>query len=88
MDGGGGFLGVERSVTGRRWRQRLGDDRLGLALAQRLGLPEIIGRVLASRGIDAETADGFLSPTLREQLPDPSIFKDMDLAVARQGAAG
>ncbi len=87
MDGGGGFLGVERSVTGRRWRQRLGDDRLGLALAQRLGLPEIIGRVLASRGIDAETADGFLSPTLREQLPDPSIFKDMDLAVARLARA-
>ena len=83
MDDGGGFLGVERSLTGRRWRQRLADDRIGLALAQRLAVPEIVGRVLAARGIDAESAERFLSPTLREQLPDPSGFKDMDAAVAR-----
>ena len=83
MGEGGGFLGVERSLTGRRWRQRLADDRVGLALAQRLAMPEILGRVLAARGIDAESAERFLAPTLREQLPDPSSFKDMDAAVAR-----
>jgi single-stranded-DNA-specific exonuclease len=83
MGEGGGFLGVERSLTGRRWRQRLADDRIGLALAQRLSVPEILGRVLAARGVDADTAERFLSPRLREQLPDPSGFKDMDVAVAR-----
>ncbi|HXA72285.1 MAG TPA: single-stranded-DNA-specific exonuclease RecJ [Stellaceae bacterium] len=83
MGEGGGFLGVERSLTGRRWRQRLADDRVGLALAQRLSVPEILGRVLAGRGVDADTAERFLSPRLREQLPDPSGFKDMDVAVAR-----
>src|ERR1051326_2980169 len=83
MGEGGGFLGVERSLTGRRWRQRLADDRVGLALAQRLAIPEILGGVLAARGIDAESAERFLAPTLREQLPDPSGFKDMDAAVAR-----
>jgi len=83
MGEGGGFLGVERSLTGRRWRRRLADDRVGLALAQRLAMPEILGRVLAARGIDAESAERFLAPTLREQLPDPSSFKDMDAAVAR-----
>jgi single-stranded-DNA-specific exonuclease len=83
MGEGGGFLGVERSLTGRRWRQRLADDRVGLALAQRLSVPEILGRVLAGRGVDADTAERFLNPRLREQLPDPSGFKDMDVAVAR-----
>jgi single-stranded-DNA-specific exonuclease len=87
MGEGGGFLGVERSLTGRRWRQRLADDRLGLALAQRLAVPEILGRVLAARGVDAESAERFLSPTLREQLPDPSGFKDMDAAAARLARA-
>jgi len=87
MGEGGGFLGVERSLTGRRWRQRLADDRLGLALAQRLAVPEILGRVLAARGVDAESAERFLSPTLREQLPDPSGFKDMDAAVRRLARA-
>ena len=77
------FLGVERSLCGRRWRQRLGDDRAGLTLAQRLGVPEILGRVLAARGVDADGAERFLNPTLRDQLPDPSAFRDMDRAIER-----
>jgi len=54
-----------------------------MMLAQRLGLPEIVGRVLAARGVDAETAPRFLAPALRDWLPDPSAFRDMDRAVAR-----
>jgi len=76
-------LGVERSLTGRRWRPRLADDRAGLALAQRLALPEIVGRVLAARGVSAEAAQGFLAPRLRQALPDPSCLQDLDRAVAR-----
>jgi single-stranded-DNA-specific exonuclease len=81
------FLGVERSLMGRKWRQRAGDDRAGLALAQQLGLPEIIGRLLAARGVGVEQAERFLAPTLRDFLPDPSHLKDMDKAVARLAAA-
>ncbi len=77
------FLGVERSLTGRRWRVRPGDERLGIAIAQRFSLPEIIGRLLAGRGIGPEAAEGFLNPRLRELLPDPSRFKDMDKAAER-----
>jgi single-stranded-DNA-specific exonuclease len=77
------FLGVERSLTGTRWRRRGGDDRLGLALAQRHGVPELIGRILAARGIDLDAADAFLNPTLRALLPDPLRLRDMDRAVAR-----
>jgi single-stranded-DNA-specific exonuclease len=85
MDGAtpSNFLGVERSLLGKRWRERSGDDRLGLALAQRLDLPEIVGRILARRGIDAERAPGFLAPTLRDFLPDPLQLKDMGEAVVR-----
>ena len=71
---------VSRSGCGRRWRERLGDDRAGLALAQRLGLPEIVGRLLARRGVGVEDAERFLSPTLRDSLPDPAHLKDMDAA--------
>ena len=62
-------LGVARSVGGRRWRSRLADARAGLALAQRLDVPEIVGRVLAARGVAAEDAERFLNPTLRAALP-------------------
>jgi single-stranded-DNA-specific exonuclease len=77
------ILGVECSLSGRRWCARGGDDRVGLALAQRLGLPEIIGRLLAGRGVDIDAAERFLAPTIRDALPDPSHLKDMDKAVTR-----
>src|SRR5258707_2944132 len=83
LDGLPALLGVERSLCGRRWRQRAGDDRAGLALAQQLRLPEIVGRLLASRGVGVAEADRFLNPTLRADLPDPAHLKDMDVAVRR-----
>lgn len=79
----GCFLGVERSLTGKRWEERLTDSRQGLALSQHLGLPEVVGRVLAARGITPEEAERYLNPTLRDYLPDPSVFQDMDRAAAR-----
>ncbi len=52
-------------------------------LSQRLDLPELLGRLLAARGLDAEAAADFLRPTLRALLPDPSRLVDMDAAAAR-----
>src|SRR5947207_2899329 len=77
------FLGVERSVCGRRWRTREPDPGVAAAIAQRHGLPEIVGRLLAQRGIGIDEAAGFLAPRLRDLLPDPLHLRDMDRAVAR-----
>ena len=74
------YLGVARSVSGRRWRLRAADDRLALALAQRAGLPEVLGRVLAGRGVEPEMVEDFLAPSLRRLLPDPAVFRDMQKA--------
>jgi single-stranded-DNA-specific exonuclease len=76
-------LGVSRSLSGRRWVWRSGEDRIGLGIAQRMGLPEIVGRLLAARGIDIDTACNYLDPTLRALLPDPSTLIDMDVAADR-----
>ena len=70
------------SITGRRWRLAETDFGLGMALAQRLGVPEIIGRIMAARGIGLDQANNYLDPQLN-QLPDPSTFKDMDTATER-----
>ena len=89
MDGAGGaalptnVLGVERSVSGRRWRWRSGAAQVGQEIAERLTLPEIVGRLLAQRGVDLDHAPGFLAPRLRDQLPDPSHLRDMEVAAAR-----
>ncbi len=80
-------LGVSRSLSDRRWRWRAGEDRLGLGIAERLQVPEIVGRLLAQRGIGVEAAADYLDPTLRSLLPDPMVLRDMDRAVARLAAA-
>lgn len=81
------FLGVARSVAGKRWRARGEDDRLALALAQRFDLPEAVARVMAARGISLDEAAAFLNPALKDQLPDPSLLKDMDVAADRLAEA-
>lgn len=82
-DGDRTFLDVTCSLSGRRWRARLNDDRLALGLAQQTGLSEMVARVIAARGIGVEDVDTFLSPTLKAMLPDPALLRDMDRAVAR-----
>ncbi|HEC00959.1 MAG TPA: single-stranded-DNA-specific exonuclease RecJ [Sphingomonadales bacterium] len=81
------LLGVEESVTGRAWVRRPAEYRIIQAIAQQHDLPEIVARVVAGRGIDLDHASAFLTPTLREALPDPSRFKDMDKACARVAEA-
>jgi len=76
-------LGVERSLGGRRWEERPADLRCTAALTQALGVPELVARVLAARGVTPDDAGRFLEPRLRDHLPDPSRLKDMDAAVAR-----
>jgi single-stranded-DNA-specific exonuclease len=74
------FLGVERSLTNRRWRTREADLGLTEALRRRFSLPEIAARLMAARGISIDEAEAFLSPTLKTHFPDPSSFADMDEA--------
>ncbi|MBK1697904.1 single-stranded-DNA-specific exonuclease RecJ [Rhodovibrio salinarum] len=78
-----GFLGVERSLSGKRWEARLSEDRLARLLAQRLNLPEVVGRVMAGRGVTLEAAEGYLNPSLKTDLPNPDRFQDMRPAAER-----
>ncbi len=78
-------LGVSRSVSGRLWRERLDDVAAVWAetIAQRFGMPDIIARVIAARGVDPDQADGFLQPRLKTLMCDPSTLTDMDAAAVR-----
>lgn len=79
------FLGVERSVSGNRWISRLdqaGQNR-ALAIAQVHGLPDLIARVLAGRGVGLDEAMAFLDPTIRGLMPDPYLLTDCEKAAAR-----
>ncbi len=77
-------FGVTQSLTGKSWIWRSGQyERQGEGLAQQLGMPELMGRLLAARGVSADYAPAFMDPTLRAMLPDPSCLVDMDMAAGR-----
>ncbi len=82
---GRAFLGVERSLSGRRWVSRLdeGETRNAVTIAQRHALPDIVARVLAGRGVAPDDVPDFLEPALKRLLPDPSVLTAMDIAAAR-----
>jgi single-stranded-DNA-specific exonuclease len=79
------FLGVRQSARGMAWRHRLSErqEATALAIAQGSGMPEIVARVLAARGVAADGAARFLDPTVRDLLPDPVSLTDMARAGAR-----
>ncbi|RZP19633.1 MAG: single-stranded-DNA-specific exonuclease RecJ [Erythrobacter sp.] len=73
-------FGVSSSLTGRAWRWRGGNMELGGS--QTLG-DDIVRQLLLSRGVAAEDIERHRQPTLRNFLPDPSLFRDMDVAADR-----
>src|ERR1700738_5071027 len=79
------FLGVEHSVCGRAWRDRLSerDAMRALAMTQRQGMPELLARILAGRGGEEHEGASFLDPTVRSLMPDPHVLRDMQVAAAR-----
>jgi len=83
------FLGVERSVTDRVWRERLDDASRGVALSlvQEYGLDDLLARVLAGRGVTTAEIPAYLEPRLRDLMPDPSTMMAMDQAGERLAQA-
>ncbi len=80
------LLGVEHSVLGRTWRDRCAaPERQAVAatIAQSHGLPDLVARVLAGRDVAAVDVPGYLTPRLRDLLPDPAVLIDMEAAAAR-----
>ncbi len=77
-------LGVDCSLSGKRWRWRggnmaLGEPAGGLATLEH----DIVTQLLLARGVAAHDLDRQRAPTLRAFLPDPSIFADMEAAADR-----
>ena len=73
-------FGVERSLSGKAWTWRAGNMDLGNGAG---GSDDLVTQLLRSRGVADHELERHRNPTLRGFLPDPSIFRDMDLAAER-----
>ncbi len=72
-------LNVHRSILGQPWRWR------GLAADARDGLvpDDLVTGLLLARGCPRDEIERHRAPSIREFMPDPSIFRDMDRAAER-----
>jgi single-stranded-DNA-specific exonuclease len=78
-------FGIEQSLTGKAWRWRGGNMDLSGGPG---GLEhDIVTQLLLSRGVAPDDIERHRAPSLREFLPDPSAFRDMDVAAERLAQA-
>lgn len=72
-------LDIEQSLTGRPWRWR-GAEPAGAG-------GDLIDDLLRARGCAHADLARERAPTIRDFMPDPSVFRDMDRAAERLAAA-
>ncbi len=78
---------AKQSVGSLVWQLKPAQDRSVLEMVQQFNLPEVVARILVSRGITGEQAVSFLNPTLKQNLPNPFTLKDMEKAATRMAEA-
>ena len=67
-------LKIEKSVTGQPWKWRGGREG---------GMESLIDELLLARGVNADDLQRHRDPRIRDFLPDPSAFQDMDKGAKR-----
>jgi len=72
---------VTASATGRAWQWRAAP--LPLGEAPRMGADDLAASLFLARGCAAADLPRLLRPTLKDWMPDPSLFRGMDAAAAR-----
>lgn len=85
-------FGVDRSLSGKAWHWRGGNmDVSDLPGDWGDGgsgtLDDVVTQLLLSRGVERDDLERHRTPTMRAFLPDPSHFKDMEVAAERLAQA-
>ena len=71
------------SLGGNLWQVASVDERLAEILVQKYGLPILIAKIIALRGITSDDVINFLDPKISTLMPDPHVLKDMQKAAER-----
>jgi len=69
-------LNIDQSVTGQPWRWRRAPD-------DSLAMDALVDELLLGRGVPREDLPRHREPKIRDFLPDPSCFSDMDKGAKR-----
>jgi single-stranded-DNA-specific exonuclease len=75
------------SAGGAIWHFLSSDRKIVPLLSSSFDIPLQVAHILNSRGIALDTAEHFLSPKLKHEMPDPYCLTDMEHAVTIVGNA-
>lgn len=70
-----------KSVKNRRWRKYPLDAELLRAIKNDSHLPDLLLELMLNRGVTPHELNNFLTPKLKDYMPDPFHLRDMEKAV-------
>ncbi len=71
------------SVLDRRWVIKPANQASIESLCQKKNLNHIFSKILTSKGISESNYDNYINPKIKNFLPNPFIFKDMEEAIKK-----
>ena len=78
------FLDVKKSLSERAWfGPSKEQERIASGIVQEYDISSLSAVMLVKRGIKPNELTSFLSPKIRDLMPDPYILKDMEKASKR-----
>ncbi|XVN43056.1 MAG: single-stranded-DNA-specific exonuclease RecJ [Candidatus Rickettsia vulgarisii] len=77
------FQENKASVNGKIWQQKISNEHDVLEISRSLGISDFLAKILLSRIDSMDQALDFISPKLKNLLPDPFHLLDMKKAVER-----
>lgn len=77
------LLDGQVSLSGKKWKLKNFEENAVSRIHQTFNVPEVVARILSARSIPFDETESFLYPSLRHNLPDPYILKDVEKAALR-----
>ena len=71
------------SVLDRRWVIKPANQQSIESLCQKKNLNYLFSKILTSKGISENNYDNYIDPKIKNFLPNPFIFKDMEEAIGK-----
>lgn len=74
---------MSKSVNGKVWQQVSLDENYVAKLTRDFGISDIIARIISNRVKNIDDVANFITPKIRNSLPNPFHLKDMDEGIKR-----
>ena len=74
---------IKNSFLRKNWKLADFDERYSLMLSQRFQLDEIISKIISIKKINFDDIFLYLKPSLKDQIPEPYLFKNMKKSINR-----